>query len=88
MSHVYKHPIPASVAERTLITPEKYQQFYQQSVEDPDAFWARLRVPSSNQRISIFPGANDVFFTFVKGLIQSNTFACSAQNASGSSTDC
>ncbi|TDS83071.1 MULTISPECIES: acetate--CoA ligase [Rahnella] len=39
MSHVYKHPIPAAVAERTLITPEKYQQYYQQSVEDPDAFW-------------------------------------------------
>ena len=39
MSHDYKHPIPASVAERTLITPEKYQQHYQQSVEDPNAFW-------------------------------------------------
>ena len=39
MSHVYKHPIPASIAERTLITPEKYQQYYQKSVEDPDAFW-------------------------------------------------
>lgn len=39
MSHVYKHPIPASVAERPLITPEKYQQYYQQSVEDPDTFW-------------------------------------------------
>jgi acetyl-CoA synthetase len=39
MSHVYKHPIPAPIAERTLITPEKYQQYYQQSVEDPDAFW-------------------------------------------------
>jgi acetyl-CoA synthetase len=39
MSHVYKHPIPASISERTLITPEKYQQYYQQSVEDPDAFW-------------------------------------------------
>lgn len=39
MSHVYKHPIPAAVAERTLITPEKYQQYYQQSVDDPDAFW-------------------------------------------------
>src|SRR5471030_2389722 len=39
MSHVYKHPIPASVAERTLITPEKYHQYYQQSVEHPDEFW-------------------------------------------------
>ncbi|MBF7979620.1 MULTISPECIES: acetate--CoA ligase [Rahnella] len=39
MSQIHKHSIPASVAERALITPEKYQQYYQQSVEDPDAFW-------------------------------------------------
>lgn len=39
MSQIHKHSIPASVAERALITPEKYQQYYQQSIEDPDAFW-------------------------------------------------
>jgi len=39
MSQSHKHPIPAPIAERALITPEKYQQYYQQSVEDPDAFW-------------------------------------------------
>ncbi len=39
MSQSTKHPIPASIAERALITPEKYQQYYQQSVEDPEAFW-------------------------------------------------
>ncbi|PKE29085.1 acetate--CoA ligase [Rahnella sp. AA] len=39
MSQIHKHSIPASVAERALITPEKYQQYYQQSVENPDAFW-------------------------------------------------
>ena len=39
MSQSHKHPIPASIAERALITPEKYQQYYQQSVEDPEAFW-------------------------------------------------
>jgi len=39
MSHVYKHSIPASIAENALITPEKYQQYYQQSVENPDLFW-------------------------------------------------
>ncbi|KAB8309920.1 acetate--CoA ligase [Rouxiella chamberiensis] len=39
MSQIHKHSIPASVAERALITPEKYQQYYQQSVEDPEAFW-------------------------------------------------
>ncbi|GAB2947213.1 acetate--CoA ligase [Hafnia psychrotolerans] len=40
MSHVYKHSIPASIAEHTLITPEKYQQYYQESVEHPNQFWA------------------------------------------------
>jgi len=39
MSNNYKHPIPASIAAKTLITPEKYQQYYQQSIENPDAFW-------------------------------------------------
>jgi len=39
MSQSHKHPIPASIAERALITPEKYQQYYQQSVEEPEAFW-------------------------------------------------
>ncbi|CAI1066841.1 Acetyl-coenzyme A synthetase [Serratia plymuthica] len=39
MSQIHKHSIPASLAERAPITPEKYQQYYQQSVEDPDAFW-------------------------------------------------
>ncbi|WP_369789552.1 acetate--CoA ligase [Rouxiella sp. WC2420] len=39
MSQSQKHPIPASIAERALITPEKYQQYYQQSVEDPETFW-------------------------------------------------
>ncbi|KQN43559.1 acetate--CoA ligase [Rouxiella silvae] len=39
MSQSHKHPIPASIAERALITPEKYLQYYQQSVEEPEAFW-------------------------------------------------
>ncbi|MDU6412383.1 MAG: acetate--CoA ligase [Yersiniaceae bacterium] len=40
MSQIHKHPIPAAIAEHTLINPEQYQQYYQQSVDDPDAFWA------------------------------------------------
>lgn len=39
MSQIHKHPIFASIAENALITPETYQQYYQQSVDDPDAFW-------------------------------------------------
>lgn len=39
MSQSHKHPVPASIAEHALITPEKYEQYYQLSVEDPDAFW-------------------------------------------------
>ena len=46
-----------------------------------------LVVPSSNHLIETLPGSNDVFFTFVNGLIQSIRRPCSAQNASGAETD-
>ncbi|UQY43787.1 acetate--CoA ligase [Erwinia sp. PK3-005] len=39
MSQIIKHPVPASIAENTLINAEQYQAMYQQSVQDPDAFW-------------------------------------------------
>ncbi|KFK95257.1 MULTISPECIES: acetate--CoA ligase [unclassified Serratia (in: enterobacteria)] len=39
MSQPHKHPIPSAIAERTLINPQQYQQYYQQSVQDPEAFW-------------------------------------------------
>ncbi|QHM72736.1 acetate--CoA ligase [Mixta intestinalis] len=39
MSQIFKHPVPASIAENTLINAEQYQSMYQQSVQDPDAFW-------------------------------------------------
>lgn len=39
MSQVHKHAIPSAIAERALINPEQYQQYYQQSVQDPAAFW-------------------------------------------------
>src|ERR1700677_4945103 len=47
-------------------------------------FQATLRTPSSNHLIEIFPGANEVFSTLVKGLIQSTRLACSAQKPLGS----
>ncbi|MBW7985109.1 acetate--CoA ligase [Enterobacillus tribolii] len=40
MSLVHKHPIPANIAEHTLINPQEYHQLYQRSVKDPDGFWA------------------------------------------------
>ncbi|WP_346826772.1 acetate--CoA ligase [Serratia inhibens] len=39
MSQVHKHAIPSAIAEHALINPEQYQQYYQQSVQDPEAFW-------------------------------------------------
>ncbi|OMQ19637.1 MULTISPECIES: acetate--CoA ligase [Serratia] len=39
MSQLHKHAIPSAIAERALISPQQYQQYYQQSVQDPAAFW-------------------------------------------------
>ncbi len=39
MSQVY--PVPAAIAERSFINNEQYLTMYQQSVEDPEAFWAQ-----------------------------------------------
>ena len=39
MSQIIKHPVPATIAESALINAEQYQAMYQQSVQDPDAFW-------------------------------------------------
>ena len=40
MSQIHKHPVPENIAANALITAEQYQTMYQQSVDDPDAFWA------------------------------------------------
>src|SRR4249919_2514750 len=50
-------------------------------------FTATFVVPSSNHLIETSPGAKDVFFTFVNGLIQSIRLPCSAQNTSGVDAD-
>ncbi|WP_312241168.1 acetate--CoA ligase [Pantoea sp.] len=39
MSQIHKHPVPAAIAENALINAAQYQSMYQQSVQDPDAFW-------------------------------------------------
>ncbi|PHI28729.1 acetate--CoA ligase [Budvicia aquatica] len=40
MSTVHKHPVPAAIAENALINKSQYDSMYQQSVQDPDQFWA------------------------------------------------
>ena len=39
MSQIHKHPVPAAVAANALINADQYAALYQQSVDDPDAFW-------------------------------------------------
>jgi len=39
MTESVTYPIPASFSD-AHITPERYQAMYQQSIEDPDTFWA------------------------------------------------
>lgn len=40
MSELHLYPIDKKFAQKAHITKEQYQQMYQQSVEDPDAFWS------------------------------------------------
>ncbi|MEA9392875.1 acetate--CoA ligase [Acerihabitans sp. TG2] len=41
MSHPHTYPIPANIAQHALISREQYQQMYQQSVTNPEAFWGQ-----------------------------------------------
>ncbi len=40
MSDEKIYPVPATTAATTLLTNDQYQALYQQSIEDPDTFWA------------------------------------------------
>ena len=40
MSEVKQYPVPKSVAGSAWITEQRYQEMYQQSINDPDTFWA------------------------------------------------
>ena len=33
------HPVPAEWSESALIGPERYEQMYRRSVDDPENFW-------------------------------------------------
>ncbi|AXF77944.1 acetate--CoA ligase [Erwinia tracheiphila] len=39
MSLLHRHPVPANIAENTLVNAQQYASMYQQSVQDPDGFW-------------------------------------------------
>lgn len=39
MSQSHLYPVPANIAENTQINAQQYASMYQQSVQDPDAFW-------------------------------------------------
>lgn len=73
MSQVHKHAIPSAIAEHALISPTQYQQYYQQSVQDPETFWgeqgkildwikpySRVKTPRLIQAISAFAGLKTV----------------------------
>ncbi|KAA1174563.1 acetate--CoA ligase [Photorhabdus heterorhabditis] len=39
MTQIMKYPIPATIAEHTLMNKQQYQQNYQSSLQDPERFW-------------------------------------------------
>lgn len=41
MSQIQKYPIPDNITEHCLITPAQYEEMYQLSIRDPDAFWGK-----------------------------------------------
>ncbi|WP_162475506.1 acetyl-coenzyme A synthetase N-terminal domain-containing protein, partial [Candidatus Erwinia dacicola] len=41
MSQSHAYPVPANIAEPPLINAQRYRSMYQQSVQDPDAFWGK-----------------------------------------------
>jgi len=36
------YDIPANISENTYISPEKYEEMYKQSIDDPDKFWTEM----------------------------------------------
>jgi len=58
------YPVPASFKKNALIDRETYQQWYQDSVDDPDTFWAR-----HGRRIDWFKPFTKVKNTSFKGRV-------------------
>ncbi len=78
MSHATIYPVPASAAGRSLLTNEQYSQMYQQSIAEPDAFWAE-----HGKRLHWFSPYSQVKTTsFAAGKVSINWFADGVLNAS------
>lgn len=78
MSHQTVYPVPARAVSRSLLTNEQYMQMYQQSVSDPDAFWAE-----HGKRLHWFTPFSKVKNTsFAAGNININWFSDGVLNAS------
>ncbi|GKX52869.1 acetate--CoA ligase [Budvicia aquatica] len=67
MSTVHKHPVPAAIAENALINKSQYDSMYQQSVQDPDRFWAEqgkivdwIKPYTKVKNTSFAPGSIDI----------------------------
>ena len=78
MSHQSVYPVPASAAQRSHLTNEQYMQMYQQSVTEPDAFWAE-----HGKRLHWFTPFTQVKNTsYAAGSVNINWFADGVLNAS------
>ncbi|GAB2924387.1 acetate--CoA ligase [Rheinheimera gaetbuli] len=78
MSHATIYPVPAGATERSLLTNAQYQQMYQQSVNEPDAFWAE-----HGKRLDWFSPFSQVKNTsFAAGEVSINWFSDGVLNAS------
>ena len=40
MSEIKTYPVPADFAAQANVNDEQYQAMYQQSIDDPEGFWA------------------------------------------------
>ncbi|MBV1884744.1 MAG: acetyl-coenzyme A synthetase, partial [Gammaproteobacteria bacterium] len=40
MSEIKTYPIPTSISANTLMDESQYEQWYQESIEHPEKFWA------------------------------------------------
>ncbi|OSN06954.1 acetate--CoA ligase [Lonsdalea iberica] len=67
MSQHKPYPVSAAIADKALITAERYRLLYQQSIEDPDTFWRQqgrivdwIKPYQSVKKTSFSPGEIDI----------------------------
>jgi acetyl-CoA synthetase len=42
MSEVHVHPVPPDFAARAVVNAGDYRALYEESVRDPEGFWAKI----------------------------------------------